>query len=83
MRYYSDFWLAYAVGLICLPAAFAERDIPLRRTATHPAEMMPMGAWLQLAESERAAVVEAYAGSRPSIRLTTDTDRKREMRIAV
>jgi hypothetical protein len=34
---------------------------------SHPAEGMPIGAWLRLSEHERGAIVEAYALRRPKV----------------
>jgi hypothetical protein len=61
-RFYSPFWLA---GGILTSPEWARRDAAEARV--HPAEGMPIGAWLRLSEHERAVVVEAYAASRPKL----------------
>lgn len=66
-RTYSAFWLAWAAGRVCLSEAWEGRDLPVKRTAEHPAEGMPMGAWLRMEDSKRADIVEQYSGFRPPL----------------
>lgn len=74
-RYWSSFWIGYLSGLVCLSEAWAGRD-PQWGAADHPAEGLTMQAWLRLKETERQAVVEVYAQSRPPTRYATTKERR-------
>jgi hypothetical protein len=76
-RVYSVFWLEWVSGACVLSPAWEGRDLPLCHTAEHPADAMPMQAWLRLTEAERAAVVETYSvGRRPLITYITSKERQ-------
>lgn len=58
---YSQFWLGFANGLLCLSDAWRGRD---EHEADEPLPNEEMHAWLRLPEQERNAVTNNYSGRR-------------------
>lgn len=60
--YYSDFWMR---GGVLTSQLWGDRDAEAAAlegcaTVVHPAEALPLEAWLRLSDAERAEVVQAY-----------------------
>jgi hypothetical protein len=76
MRTYSTFWIGYCLGLLCLSAAWRDRDeLPAE---PHSGDDLSMAEWLRLPETTRAAMVQQYTTRRPTVRYIDTEERRRQ-----